>query len=159
LLAVPVAFVLLAACYAQAIFGLIPLGRQDPFARLLGVGFDSLTREIEQERTGAVAIITTDYASTAWFAYYTHLPVIQLNEENRWLNTPPASLELLRQPLLYVTETNRDRRDLIATHFGTLAHLSVLSRERNGVPISRYEVYRLGGFHGAPLGREPKAKP
>jgi len=159
LLAVPVAFVLLAACYAQAIFGLIPLGRQDPFARLLGVGFDSLTREIERERTGAVAIITTDYASTAWFAYYTHLPVIQLNEENRWLNTPRASVELLHQPLLYVTETNRDRRDLIATHFGTVSPLSVLSRERNGVPVSRYEVYRLGGFHGAPLGREPEAQP
>jgi hypothetical protein len=161
LLSVPVAFVLLAACYAQAIFGLIPLGRQDPFARLLGVGFDNLTRKIEQERTAAaaVAIVTTDYATTAWFAYYTHLPVIQLNEEDRWLSAPRASVELLRRPLLYVTETNRDRRDLIATHFGTISPPSLLSRERNGVPISPYEVYRLGGFHGLPLGREPEEQP
>jgi len=156
-LAVPVAFVLLVACYAQALFGLIPLGHQDPFARLLGVGFASVAQEIEQGR--AAAIVTTDYATTAWFAYYTHLRVIQLNEEDRWLSAPRATAALLRQPLLYVTEQNRDRRGLIATHFGTVSPPSVLIRGRNGVPISRYMVYRLSGFHGPALGREPEAQP
>jgi hypothetical protein len=159
LLAIPVAFVLLVACYAQALFGLIPLGRQDPFARLLGVGFGGVTQEIEQERKGAVAIVTTDYATTAWFAYYTHLPVIQLNEDDRWLSALRAPVALLHQPLLYVTEPNRNRRDLVATHFGTVSQPSTLIRARNGVPVGRYMVYQLNGFHGPALGREPEAQP
>jgi len=160
-LAIPVAFVLLVACYAQAIFGLIPLGRQDPFARLLGVGFGDVAREIGQEQaaTSAAAIVTTDYATTAWFAYYTQLPVIQLNEEDRWLSAPRASVALLRRPLLYVTEPNRNMRDQVATHFGTVSTPATLIRARNGVPVGRYEVYRLGGFHGPALGREPEAQP
>jgi 4-amino-4-deoxy-L-arabinose transferase-like glycosyltransferase len=161
LLAVPVAFVLLATCYAQAIFGLIPLGRQDPFARLLGVGFSNVARDIgeEQVASSAAAIVTTDYATTAWFAYYTRLPVIQLNEEDRWPSAPRAPVALLRQPLLYVTETNRDRHEFVATHFGTVSQPSMLTRERNGVPVGRYQVYRLNDFHGPALGREPEAQP
>ncbi len=161
LLAVPVASVLLAACYAQALFGLIPLGRQDPFARLLGVGFGDIAREIGQEQAAAsaAAIVTTDYATTAWFAYYARIPVIQLNEEDRWLSAPRAPVALLRRPLLYVTEPNRNRRDLVAAHFGTVSQPSTLVRARNSVPVDRYLVYQLSGFHGSALGREPEAQP
>ncbi len=156
-LAVPVACVLLVACYAQAIFGLMPLGRQDPFARLLGVGFNDIAREIEHDRTAAnaVAIVTTDYETTAWFAFYTHLPVIQINDDNRWLSAPRAPVELLRRPLLYVTEQKRDQHGLVATHFGTLSPLPQIARDRDRVPIAHYLVYRVSGLNGPPVGRVP----
>jgi 4-amino-4-deoxy-L-arabinose transferase-like glycosyltransferase len=157
ILAVPFASALLVACYAQATFGLAPLGHQDPFARLLGVGFNDVAREIEHDRLDAkaVAIVTTDYATTAWFAYYTHLPVIQINEDNRWQNAPRANVALLRRPLLYVTEQTRDQHELVATHFGTMTTLPPIIRQRGGEAISRYLVYRINGFGGPPLGRIP----
>jgi 4-amino-4-deoxy-L-arabinose transferase-like glycosyltransferase len=156
-LAIPVASVLLIACYVQAMFGFAPLGRRDPSARLLGVGFNDIARQIEHDRVAAktVAIVTTDYETTAWFAYYTHLPVIQINEDNRWLGAPRASLQLLQHPLLYVAEQNRDQYDLVATHFGTLSPLPSITRRRGEVPVGRYAVYRLSGFGGLPLGRIP----
>jgi hypothetical protein len=156
-LAIPAASALLVACYGQAMFGLLPLGRQDPFARLLGVGFSDVARQIESDRVAgkAVAIVTTDYATTAWFAYYTHLPIIQINEDNRWQSAPRASVELLRQPLLYVTEQSRDQYRLVATHFGTLVLLPQITRDRDRVPISHYLVYRVSGLNGPPLGRAP----
>ena len=134
ILALPTAGVLLVAAYTQALLAPFPLGRADPFARLLGMGFEDVARAVDRERTaaGAVALVTTDYATTAWFAFYTHLPVIQVNEDSRWLAAPPASAGVLRRPLLYIAEQNRDRHDLVATHFGTLAPLPSIVRQRDG---------------------------
>jgi len=154
-LAIPVAAILLMACYAQALFGLIPMGRQDPFARLLGAGFDDVSRQVEQERTvaGAAAIVTTDYATTAWFAFYTRLPVIQINDDERWLAAPRATPELLGRTMLYIVEQGRDRHALVATHFGTLKPLPPIVRERRNVALGRYLIYRASRYSGPPVGR------
>ncbi len=156
-LAVPVASVLLAACYAQAVFGVVPMGRRDPFARLLAVGFGDVARQVQQAASanGAGAILTTDYASTAWFAFYSGLPVVQLNEEERWLAAPHADAQLLGRPMLYVTEQGRARSDLIAAHFTTMVPLAPVVRSRDGAAIARYLVFRVQGLRGPPVGRAP----
>jgi hypothetical protein len=159
-LAVPVAFALLLGCYAQALFQLLPLGRGDPFARLLGDGFDNVAKEIrkDQRATGARAILTTDYATTAWVAFYAHLPVIQLNEEDRWLAAPPPSADLLSGALLYVTEQKRDQHALVMSRFETLSPLPAIFRKaQSGAPVDQYAVYRASGFRGAAAGRAPLA--
>jgi 4-amino-4-deoxy-L-arabinose transferase-like glycosyltransferase len=158
-LAVPVACILLAAAYAQALFGIVPLGRSDPLARLLAVGIDQVAGNIElfaaSEHAGA--IVTTDYASTSWFSFYlpSHPRIVQLNEEYRYSDAPRADTALLSGRLVYVAETRLDRRDLLLPHFQNVVELAQFDRLRHGVPIAHYVVYSVEGFHGAPLGRVP----
>ena len=156
-LAVPVAAILLAAAYAQAFFGVVPMGRKDPLARLLAVGFPNVTDKVEKLRLSAHAdaILTSDYASTAWFAFYGPGPVVQIGEEYRWPGAPAASAALYAQPALYVSEGRRDRHDLIAAHFAYVVEIARIDREREGVAIAHYVVYRVGGLKGAPVGRIP----
>ena len=158
-LAVPVAAVLLLAGYAQALLGVVPFGRKDPLARLLAVGLPEVTEKVEQLRlaAGADAILTTDYATTGWFAFYAPgtAPVIGVGEDYRWPDAPAVSAALFKAPALYVTELRRDRRETIAAHFGEVTEIARIDRERQGVPIAHYAVYRVSGLKGAPPGRIP----
>ena len=158
-LAVPVAAVLLLAGYAQALIGVVPFGRKDPLARLLAVGLTDVTGKVEKLRvaTGAAAILTTDYATTGWFAFYapSEAPVVDIGEDYRWPDAPPPAVKLLERPALYVTEMRRDRHDLIAAHFGEVTEIARIDRERAGVPIAHYVVYRVGSLKGSPPGRMP----
>jgi len=156
-LAVPVAAVLLAAAYAQAFFGVVPMGRKDPLARLLAVGFPDVTKKVEALRLSSHTdvLLTTDYASTAWFAFYGPGPVVQVGEEYRWSNAPVAAASLFARPALYVSEARWDRHDLIAAHFAHVVEIARIDRERKGVVIAHYVVYRVSGLKGAAVGRIP----
>ena len=156
-LAVPVAALLLAAAYAQALFGVVPMGRKDPLARLLAVGFPEVAAKVEALRltAHAGAVLTTDYASTGWFAFYGPGPVVQIGEDYRWPQAPAASAALYTRPALYVSEVRRDSRDLVASHFGHVAEIARIDRERKGVAVAHYVVYRVSGLKGAPVGRIP----
>ena len=156
-LAVPVAAMLLLAAYAQALFGVVPMGRKDPLARLLAVGFPEVSAKVETLRlsTHAGAVLTTDYASTAWFAFYGPGPVVQIGEDYRWSGAPVPAASLFAAPALYVGETRRDRRDLIGAHFSRVEEIARIDRERKGVAIAHYTVYRVSGLKGAPAGRMP----
>ena len=152
-LAIPVAGTLLVLCYVQAFFAVLPMGRSDPFARLLGFGISEVARTVEAR--GASAILTTDYESTSWLAFYGNLPVVQLNEENRWLIAPSPAPDLLNRPLLYVTNLKRDRHDLVATRFRQVALQGFVDRTRNGTPVERYLIYRVSGSRGRAADRTP----
>jgi 4-amino-4-deoxy-L-arabinose transferase-like glycosyltransferase len=156
-LAVPAAALLLAAAYAQALFGVVPMGRKDPMARLLAVGFPEVAAKVEALRLSshAGAVLTTDYASTAWFAFYGPGPVVQIGEDYRWPQAPAASAALYAHPALYVSEVRRDSRDLVAAHFAHIAEIARIDRQRDGVAIAHYVVYRVSGLKGAPVGRIP----
>jgi hypothetical protein len=149
--AMPVAAVLLGLCYVQAFFGVLPIGRSDPFARLLGYGVGDVARGLEN----TPAILTTDYETTSWFAFYGRVPVVQLNEEQRWPDSPQASAALLNGPLLYVTELNRDRHDLLAPHFAHLERAGVIDRSRGNKAVAHYVIYRVSGLSGPAFGRMP----
>jgi 4-amino-4-deoxy-L-arabinose transferase-like glycosyltransferase len=157
--AVPVATVLLMAVYAQALFGVIPLGRSDPLARLLAVGFDrvAVNIEVQQAGIGAAAVLTTDYASTSWFSFYlpSHPKIVQLDEEFRFPNAAHADAALLSRPLIYVVESRHDRHTLVAEHFRHVVAVAQFDRLRRDVPIAHYVIYWVEGLRGAPLGRIP----
>ena len=152
-LAIQVASVLLALCYLQALFGALPIGRKDPFARLLAVGFTDATRQAEALHPAAV--LTTDYETAAWFAFYGQMQVIQLNDENRWLTSPSASKALLSRNLIYIVPQSRDRRAVVAGRFNTVTPLGPIDRMSRGQAVERYDVYRVAGLRGGPLGRMP----
>jgi 4-amino-4-deoxy-L-arabinose transferase-like glycosyltransferase len=158
-LAKPVAVVMLLAVYAQALLGIVPFGRSDPLARLLAVGMDGVTQKIEklQADNKAAAILTTDYESTAWMAFYLpgHPPVIQLNETYRYPDAPVPDAALLSRPLLYVAEPRLDKKDALVAHFARVQRIAQFDRLRRGVPIAHYVVYRVSGAHGPALGRMP----
>jgi 4-amino-4-deoxy-L-arabinose transferase-like glycosyltransferase len=154
--AVPVAAVLLALVYAQALFGIFPIGRSDPLSRLLAVGLGEVTDKVDAQATSfhARGLITTDYASAAWFGFYSraHLPVVATNEDERWTYAPKADRALLSAPLLYIAEKRYDRHALLAAHFSSVEPLGEIDRRRGNVVIARYTLYRVAGLKGAPFG-------
>lgn len=158
-LAVPVAAALVLAGFAQALLGIVPLGRADPLARLLAVGIEPVAENVERLAADdhAAAIVTTDYASTAWLSFYlpSHPKIVQLNEEQRYQDSPRADARLLSQPLLYLVELRLDRHDFIASHFAQVVQVAHFDRLRRGVPIAHYVAYRVNGLRDAPLGRLP----
>ncbi|MDE1938348.1 MAG: glycosyltransferase family 39 protein [Alphaproteobacteria bacterium] len=156
-LAIPVAAVLLTIAYAQALFGVVPMGRKDPLARLLAVGFPEVVAKVEALRMSAHAdaILTTDYASTAWFTFYGPGPVVAVGQDYRWANDPAADPALFAHPVLYVSEIRRDDSALIAAHFAHVTEIARIDRKREGVPIAHYVVYRVSGLKGAAVGHIP----
>jgi hypothetical protein len=158
-LAVPIAVLLLFCGYAQALLGVVPMGRKDPLARLLAFGLPEVTSKVQALRiaTHSDAIVTTDYASTAWFAFYApqQTPVVQIGEEYRWPNAPIPQASLFAKTALYVTEVRRDRHDLLTAHFTQVGEIARFDREREGVAVAHYVVYRIGGLKGAPVGHLP----
>ena len=152
LLAVPVAAVMLAAVYLQAFFGMVPLGRADPLARLLAVGLAPVVQQVERDRAriGATALVTTDYATTAWFSFYRQAPepVLPLNEPYRWTMAPEVPAGILSGPLLYVVEERNDQRGLVASLFHDVVKLDTIERRRGSKVVARYVVYRVSGPKG-----------
>ncbi len=150
--AMALATILLAAIYAQAFFALVSAGRGDPVSRLLAYNIGDLVDHIQEirEREKAKALLTTDYATTAWLSFYAPgLVVMPLGEPDRWRFAPKADPALIRGPLVYVTETRRDAKPLVTSLFGKVGEIAWLFRTRNNVAITQYTVYRV---------REPRAE-
>ncbi len=157
--ATPVAAVMLAVVYAQALFGVIPVGRSDPLARLLAVGFGDVAKTIGETQRGiqASSIVTTDYENTAWLNFY--MPagtrIMQVGEIYRYPDAPVPDPTILGRPMLYVAEVQRDRsRDLMA-QFSQVQEISRFDRLRRGVPVAHMILYRLSGPKGTLAARLP----
>jgi 4-amino-4-deoxy-L-arabinose transferase-like glycosyltransferase len=154
-LAIPTAVGLLALIYLQAFFDVIPLGRADPTTRLLAYGFSDVVRDLDARPDRPAAVLTSDYETTAWLAFYGHFPVIQVDESARWPDRPPPNAALLNQPLLYVAEDRRDRHALIGARFAQVRPLGGVDRKRDGRTAAHYRIYEARGFHGPVFGRMP----
>jgi 4-amino-4-deoxy-L-arabinose transferase-like glycosyltransferase len=158
-LAIPVAAAMLLLTYAQALFGIVPMGRKDPLSRLLAVGFGDVARTVDRDRTqlGAAAVVTTDYASTAWLTFY--LPasdrVVAIGEPYRWSMVAPVPSALLARPLLYVVEKRNDRRDLLASLFREVVPVGTVLRTHAKAPVAVYDLYRVSGPIGPVSGWTP----
>lgn len=152
LAAVPVAAAMLLGVYAQALFGIVPMGRADPLARLLAVNFGDVVTQVERDRakTGAAALVTTDYATTAWFAFYAQgrEPVIPVVESFRWTMAPRAPESTFAKPLLYVVEDRNDKHALVASLFTDVTRMDTIEKRRSGKVVARYAIYRVGGPKG-----------
>ncbi len=153
-LAIPVASLLIGIGYAQALAGIVPMGRKDPLARLLAVGLPEVVTALDglRKTAGADAIVTTDYASTAWLAFYSPFPIVSFGEDHRWPDAPPA---LSAAPALYVAEDRRDQHERLAGCFAGIEPLASIDRRRKGIAIAHYRVWRLSGPKVATCGRMP----
>lgn len=157
--ALPIAGVILAVAYLQAFFGVLPMGRSDPIARMIGVGFRPVAAEIAAHaaKIHARAIVTTNYPTTAWLRFYesSPLPVIQISDDDRFLSSPRATGTSFDGNLLYVTQNAKRELSTVRAHFSTAVFSSIVVRSRNGHPIDSFAIYAVRGFRGPPSGRLP----
>jgi hypothetical protein len=157
-LAMPLAGLLLLLVYVQVLTGLLPMGKSDPLARLLGQGFRPVADNlpVALRSAGAGAVLTTDYETTAWLRFYEPgLKVIQAGETYRYPNAPSPPVELLSQPLLYVVEQRRDRHGMLGDYFGVVEPVTALQIKRNDTELSTYTIYRLDEHKGVVPSKMP----
>jgi 4-amino-4-deoxy-L-arabinose transferase-like glycosyltransferase len=151
--AIPVAALLVAVVYGQALFGAVHL--RDPVSRLLGYGMGPLVSDIEtiSAREHASAVVTTNYALTGWLSFYLDhgTPVIQLNERSRYLNEASPDPQNLRGPLIYVSQERNEEIDYLSQRFTHVVPLEHVLRTRNGAVLDRYVIFRLDGPKAAVL--------
>ena len=156
-LAIPVAALMLVFVYAQAFFGVVH--KRDPIGRLTAFGMRPVIEAVRDTAAaqGAHAIVTTSYATTGWLAFYMKpkMPVIQINEDFRWLSAPQADPALAKGPLLFVTMQGEKTMPVVAARFAQIQHVGEIDRRRKGVLIEKYDLYRVTGLRGAVLGRSP----
>ena len=159
LLAIPLAAAILVVVYAQAFFAILPMGRHDPIARMMGGGFNSVAQDISQlaKARHATALVTTNYVLTGWLSFYLHrqIPIIQLNEDFRWLSAPRASLADLHGRLLYVTQEPAKELQFLDGNFAGVEKIAQFEREAGTVPIDPVDIYVLSGYRGPVVGRLP----
>ena len=156
--AMPVAALLVAAIYGQALFGFLHM--RDPVSRLLAYGMEPVVNNIESvsAHEHATAVVTTNYALTGWLAFYLHpgTPVIQLNERSRYLNEASPDPQNLRGPLIYVSQERNEEIDYLSRRFAHVVPLEHMLRTRNGAVIDRYVIYRLDDPKSAVLSYDTK---
>jgi hypothetical protein len=154
-LAVPIGLTIAACLYVQAVFGVVPLGPADPTARALGAGWKDLAPKMDAVRMqlGAPVVLTMNYGLTAWLAFYlpSHPPVEQINIRMRYVNAPEPDPALFRGAIMYVCMVQCTEMPLIQQRFASVEKVTSLMRERHGVPIQGYDIYRLSGPIGPPL--------
>ncbi len=159
MLAVPLAAAILAFVYAQAFWVIVPMGRHDPIARMMGVGFNGVAQNVAAiaKARHATALVTTNYVLTGWLSFYLHrqIPIIQLNEDFRWLSSPRASPADLNGRLLYVTQEPDKERPFLGNDFAGVEKIAQFERMRGKVGVDPVYIYALSGYRGAPVGRMP----
>jgi 4-amino-4-deoxy-L-arabinose transferase-like glycosyltransferase len=154
-LAVPVGLIFAAVIYAQAVFGVLPLGFVDPTARALGAGWKELAVQMDavRSRLGAPIVLTMDYGLAGWLEFYlpSHPPVEQINGRIRYVNAPEPDAALFRGPIVFVCRDDCGDLPAIRKRFTTVEFVVTLTRSRHGIPIQDYSIYKLTGPIGPPL--------
>ena len=105
----------------------------------------------------ATALVTTNYVMTGWLSFYLHrqLPMIQMNEDFRWLSSPRAGLSDLNGRLLYVTQEPAREIPFLGRRFAGIEKIAQFERMRGKVAVDPVYIYVLSGYRGAPVGRMP----
>jgi hypothetical protein len=154
-LAVPVGLGMAAFIYAQAVFGIIPLGSADPTARTLGAGWKQLGMQMDEvrQRLGAPVVLTLDYGTAAWLSFYlpSHPSVEQINERLWYVNAPEPDPALFRGTMMYVCMVECNDIPALRRRFTSVEPAASLMRLRHGVDIQDYRIYSLSGPIGPPL--------
>jgi len=152
MIAAPLAAVFVLAAYAQALYAPLNL-RKDPVARVLGRDFAPIG-----EVAGALvkahlagAVLTTDYETTAWMRFnQPGIPVIQVNELERYPDAPAAPPALLQGPLVYLAEFRRDQHQLVQQLFAYTGFPTQMQ-----TPSSLYMLYPVGRPKSSQIGKMP----
>ena len=142
-LAMPVAGAALLLAYLQAVTGVVPL-KHDPLARLLGVGIKDVAGRVaaEARKTGAEAVLTSDYETTAWLRFYAPgLELIAVDQSSRYLDG--ASSVLAGGTYLYFDDAARKDAGAVTGQFAHAGKLAEVARMRPGSLIATYDLWRL----------------
>ena len=146
-LAAPIGVGVATVIYAQAAFGIFPLGASDPTGRQLGAGWRQLASEIDliRQRLGARGVLTTSYGLTGWLSFYlpSHPPVVQVNERFRWRNETSPNIDFFNGLLIYVCRFSVAEAGTIEGRYKDVREIATVFRQRAGVAIERYSVYRV----------------
>src|SRR2546423_1322702 len=155
----PVGLLMFAILIVQANTGALTGYHRDATVRSVGVGWRELAAAIEatRVRVGAACVLTPDYGSTGWLAFY--LPkgscVVQPSQRIRWVNMPEPDPALLAGKLLYVAEARPGGRPYLADYFTSVERVSELKRMRGPLIIETYALDLLEGAKGEVLDRSP----
>ena len=152
MVAAPLAAVFLLAVYAQALYAPLNL-RKDPVARMLGRDFAPISEVaaalVKAHLAGAV--LTTDYETTAWMRFtQPGIPVIQVNEPERYPDAPAAPPALLQGRLVYLAEFRRDQHQLVQQFFAYAGFPTQMQ-----TPSSLYMLYPVGRPKSSQIGKMP----
>ena len=127
--------------------------------RSVGVGWRELAAGIEAERAraGATCVLTPDYGTTGWLAFY--LPrgtcVVQQNQRMRWVNMPEPDPKLLAGKVIYVDELRPDGHPFLNDLFTQVSRVAELQRKRGPLVVETYGIDLLEGAKGDVLDRSP----
>ena len=154
-LAVPVALGIAAVIYVQGVFGVVPLGMEDPTASKLGAGWKELGAQMDEvrKRMGAPVILAYDYGLTGWLSFYlpSHAPVEQINLRMRYVNAPEPDPKLFEGPIMYTCTVFCADIPSLQKRFAKVELFDHLTRSRHGARLQDYDIYRLSGPIGPPL--------
>jgi 4-amino-4-deoxy-L-arabinose transferase-like glycosyltransferase len=158
--AAPSGVVMFVALVVQADTGLLSAYRRDATVRSVGVGWRELASGIEQARVraGATCVLTQDYGTTGWLAFY--LPpgtcVTQQTQRIRWVNFPEPTAAELAGPLLYVDEVSPvGLPSSLTDRFARTERIGELPRKRGPLAFETYALDLLIGPKGDVLNRTP----
>src|SRR5262249_20075061 len=137
--------------------GLNPLvlrpGLKDPSSQMRG--WQQLAAEVERVRaaTGACWIATSSYATTGQLAYALQdkMPVVQLDERQRYLHLPAVDDAVLACPALYVELDRRSSVPLLNERFRSVSFKETIVRSYQGTEIAAYPVYLVADPRRRPL--------
>jgi hypothetical protein len=153
----PAGILMFALLIVQANTGVLTGYRRDATVRSVGVGWLELAGQIEAVRTrvGAACVLTPDYGTTGWLAFY--LPkgacVVQPTQRIRYVNIPEPDPALLAGKLLYVDEARPGGRPQLKEAFARVERVAELPRKRGPLMIETYALDLLEGARGSVLDR------
>ena len=136
-------FVLFAVVFVQINTGWFSASRKDPLAHLMAVGFRDTAADIDRIRSeiGAGCVITSDFGTTSWLAFYRPgLCIAPGNQRRRWDGVLTPDRDALRGRLLFVATDLPAENYELANHFDVIRPLQRLTRVRAGTPIQSYEL-------------------
>lgn len=159
-LGVPVCFAIVALLYGYvAVPGVPVMARKETTAQ--SRGWPEVAAEVEALRLahGAGWIATHGYATTGQLAFrLPDVPVLQLDERERYLNLPPPPESLWRQPALFVEIERLATPPPLRRRFERVEYLGTVERRQGDQVLRVYAVYLLSDPKANPLDN-PKRDP
>ncbi len=143
--AAPLGLAVAALAFAQAMTGIVPLGRVDPTARI--EGFRDLARELDAKARAdrAAFVLTQGYALTSLMTYYgdASIAVVQPDQRMRWIFEPGPPKALFAAPGLALGEAGKGFEADLKRRFRSVEPAGVLERRRGGALLGAYDLYRV----------------
>lgn len=156
-IAAPLGYIMSTIIIVEALVAFLPVDRRNPISQIRGN--DQLAESIQsyQRATGATAIVTSRYQTTAMLAWKlkNQSAVFQLTERIRYRNLPIPDLTLDSRPILYVGR-NSDAKsffDRYMSCFKKAEFIDEINRSERGVELARYQIWIIEGLNSAIMRR------